>query len=256
MKKNFIKISVVIGMMFSLISCASTGKEGLGSMVRSLNTKSHGYQVVEDPTNTAPTEYVERFEVRDGDCGSDSGWSDCKNDRERSELSQMSKNGISSGEYWYGWSIYIPKNEYELIYPANTILGQFHTPYGKKPPWTIRMTMSELILKDEIDGFMHSLAWHEDMVGKWTKLEFHVKWSSGKKGFMRVYVNGEQIDIGHEGKPTHRGPGIFFKYGIYRSYLIRYKYQDDGVRETVPTQVVYYSNVQRGKDRESIQPGQ
>ena len=257
MNKNFIKSLIVVGMMFLITSCAATGGRGqLGTMKRSLNHKSYGYQIVDDHTGSAPSESIERFEVRDGDCSSNSDWSDCRTDRERSELTQGGRgHATSSGEYWYGWSIYIPENEFQSIYPAKSIHGQFHTSGGgaKKPAWTFQISQNEYILKDEINGYHHSLAWLEDMVGKWTQIEIHVKWSSRDNGFMRVYVNGKQIDLDHENMATHRGPGIYFKYGIYRSYLSRYKYQDDAIYDTVPTQVIYFDNVKQSRTREGIQ---
>ena len=39
-----------------------------GSFKRLLNDRPYGYRVVEDPTGSAPTRRVERFEVRPGDC--------------------------------------------------------------------------------------------------------------------------------------------------------------------------------------------
>ena len=76
--------------------------------------KDHGVQVV-DKKNGHPVRAGEqsiRFEVRSGDCGKDreGDWSDCKNDRERHELSGGKKlDKMSKGEYWFSWSIYFPK---------------------------------------------------------------------------------------------------------------------------------------------------
>ena len=60
-------------------------------MMRSLNNKSYGYQIVKDVTGSAPTKLIERFEVIAGDCGQQFGNDDCERDRERSELSQKNK---------------------------------------------------------------------------------------------------------------------------------------------------------------------
>ena len=45
--------------------------------VRSLSTASWGYSVVSDIVRAGKES--QRFEVRPGDCGEDSGWSDCDN---------------------------------------------------------------------------------------------------------------------------------------------------------------------------------
>jgi len=72
---------------FALASCQTLDRGSFGPFKRSLNNKSYGYSVVKDFTGRSGVEFVERFEVRAGDCGSSSQWSDCRSDRERSELS-------------------------------------------------------------------------------------------------------------------------------------------------------------------------
>jgi hypothetical protein len=78
------KLGLVL-LSLTLSGCHSIDRGSYGFFDRSLNSKSHSYQVVNDPTGTAQTAKVERFEVRPGDRGTDPGWSDCKNDRERSD---------------------------------------------------------------------------------------------------------------------------------------------------------------------------
>ena len=59
-----------------------------------------------------------RFEVRNGD-----GWGwDARNDRERVELLICCVNKNTT---WTSWSLYLP-NDYEKIFPAKTMLAQFH----------------------------------------------------------------------------------------------------------------------------------
>ena len=50
-----------------------------------------------------------RFEVREGDCGGDKKYSDCKSNRQRTEL-QTKEYQKRNKEYWYSVSIYLPKN--------------------------------------------------------------------------------------------------------------------------------------------------
>jgi hypothetical protein len=123
--------AIVLALMLS--GCQTIDRGSFGFFDRSLNNKSYGYQVVDDPTGTAPTAKVERFEVRRGDCGFDSGWSDCKNDRERSELSQQKPRENPGSSYWYGWSIYFP-SDYVTVAPTKVALGQFHQT-GAHPVW-------------------------------------------------------------------------------------------------------------------------
>ena len=66
-----------------------------------------------------------RFEVRNGD-----GWGwDARNDRERSELLICCVNKKTT---WTAWSLYLP-NDYEKIFPAKTMLAQFHNDADNPP---------------------------------------------------------------------------------------------------------------------------
>ena len=90
--------------------------------------KKHGFQIVnkEDGHPVRAGNKSIRFEVKQGDCGrdTDGGWSDCKNDRERHELSG-GDSAMSKGEYWFSWSIYFPK-DHKNLYPLSNAFGQFH----------------------------------------------------------------------------------------------------------------------------------
>jgi hypothetical protein len=57
----------------------------------------HNYAIVEDFTGNAPTKYIERFELREGDCF---GKFDCQTQRERSEV-VIGDAADYGGEYWY-----------------------------------------------------------------------------------------------------------------------------------------------------------
>jgi hypothetical protein len=225
-----------------------------GKAIRSLNNKPHGYVVVDDPTGTAPTKRVEGFEVRPGDCYWNQGWNDCKKDRERSELTENnSKPNRHGSEYWYGWSIYFPEN-YINIYPTKTALGQFHQ-RNSHPIWMFdnasfvggyQLTQT---INDYGRGTTHPLISEEDLRGKWHKIEVHAKWSRDREsGIFQVWVNGE-LKVDYKGK-TMSAKEVYFKYGIYRSFMSNYKSKFK--TDKVPAQTVYYSNVKKGYARENL----
>ena len=123
------------GLLFALfmLTASHIDRGDFGPFDRSLNTTDHGYTVIEDPTGSAPTKMVERFEVRPGDCGEEKGWSggkeigwsDFKTDRERSELAEARRSGRTPAGaiWWYGWSFYVP-NEYPNVYPTKVALSK------------------------------------------------------------------------------------------------------------------------------------
>ena len=243
-------LAVVLCLLI-LSSCATISRGNFGAFKRSLNNKPHGYSVEEDVTGSAPKELIEVFEVRPGDCGRSDDWSDCKNDRERSELSQAEKDNLAGDEYWYGWEIYFPE-DYTNIYPTKVALGQFHQK-SSHPVWMFQNSNGGYHLDDQVLGSTsryHTLITQEDLLGKWHKVEVHVIWSTKEDGLFEVWVNNEK-KVTHKGK-TMSAKQVYFKYGIYRSFMKRYK---NKFNETeVPGQTVYFSNVKRAKNRDGLKP--
>lgn len=235
-----------------LIGCAAPTNNGtMGSFKRSLNHKWHGYNVVEDPTGSAPTKHVERFEVRAGDCFYDPWWSDCKVGSERSELSGP-KEDRRGKEEWYGWYIYFPKDWQDIV-PASNIYGQFYQAESG-PLVALQMSNQGLrvfhYLKEKPSPY-----YNINLIrGKWTKVEMHVKWLKEidigvmPDAFMHVYVN-DTLLYSYKGNTVSSygvDSQIYFKYGNYRVHLKR-----NGITNP-PTQVVYYSGVSRAKTKEGL----
>ena len=132
--------------------------------------KKYGYQIVNKDKGhpvRAGNQSI-RFEVRNGDCGRDPGsWSDCKNDRERHELSG-GQSHMTKGEYWFSWSIYFPK-DHKNLYPLSNAFGQFHQKEGNpvfmfkelKNGYSIVRTITD---KDE-DYHQKNLLNNEEVLG-------------------------------------------------------------------------------------------
>lgn len=222
-----------------------------GPFVRSLNTTSHGYRVIPDPTGGAPTAMVERFEVRPGDCGSEADWSDCATDRERSELSERGGRNPAGSSHWYGWSIFVPRDCVN-VFPTKVALGQFHQEKSHVI-WMFQNGAGGYHLDDQTSG--HTTAYHgllddESWRGRWHRIEVHAKWSLDDSGFFTVWVDGER-KVDFTGR-TMSAQTVYFKYGIYRSFLSRHT-RARGVSE-VPAQVVYFANVRRADTREGLAP--
>ena len=220
---------------------------------RSLNDKSYGYSVVEDPTGSAPTKRIEVFEVRYGDCAGDKTWSDCEEDRERSELSEKNNRALPGSEYWYGWNIYFPK-DYINIYPTKIALGQFHQP-DSHPLWMFQnqtfTSSGGYYLDDGVPGFtrkFYKLINEENLRGKWHQIEVHAKWEKDKSGIFQVWVNGE-LKVDFTGR-TMTAKKVYFKYGVYRFFMSRYKKQFKTTE--VSSQTVYYSNVKKAYKRKDL----
>ncbi len=257
---------VLVLLTVTLCGCQSalflSHPQNFGVFKRSLNNKPYGYEKVADPFDSKNKDLVERFEVRAGDCGKESNWNDCIEDRERSELSQKTRRQQPGDQFWYGWEIYFPL-DYPSVYPTKTALGQFHQVNGK-PVFMFQNQTHSLKGQNVVETDGYHLDWHAngktkgfwplideaDLRGKWHRIEVHAKWSKKSDGFFNVWVDGVE-KVAYSG-PTMEKDQVYFKYGVYRSFVSRYK--NEFAKDKLPTQVVYYRNVERGSSREAIQP--
>ncbi len=236
--------------------CPAQGQEGnFGLFKRSLNNTVHGYQIVIDPTGSAPTKQVEAFEVRPGDCFSNSSWNDCRSDRERSELSEANKNTVEGDEYWYSWSFFLTK-DFPCIYPTKVTLGQFHQ-LNSHPVWMFEHGKEGLYLSKLVSGATerYALLAEDTLRGKWHKIEIHVKWSKDKGGFFNVWLDTVR-KVNFQGQ-TMDAKNVYLKYGLYRAFLSRYQQsntQGKSIAIEVPKQKIYYANVKRATSRKGLTP--
>ena len=196
--------------------------------------KEYGLQVVDkkDGHPVRAGSKSMRFELRDGDCNNPPppDWNDCKNDRERFELSGK---GIFDGEEgWYAWSIFIPK-DYVDIEKGATDLGQFNLEPGEDPDpcciFTIGKKKSgyslEINILDSNKWVHKSVAMNlsdEEMKGNWSDFLINFKWSKKEDGFIKLWLNNWLV-FEHYGKNFSKDvENTYFKFGIYRSALSRY----------------------------------
>lgn len=215
---------------------------------RSLSANnSHGYKVVSAPEPVREGKVSERFELRTGDCSAVPEWSDCANDRERSELAQQPPFSVPGKDYWYAFSLYVPVS-YKNAFPVKVALGQFHQLGTTNPPLMFQngkggywLDLNQTRQKSEL------LIEEKNLRGRWHDLLINARWSKEKDGFLKVWVNGVQKFFRQGANLKQNGP-IYFKYGIYRSFLSRNK-------EKHPDQVVYFDAVRWGTKREDVEAG-
>ncbi len=232
----------------------SLEKGTFGPFERALNTTQYGYQILPDPTELAPTQYVERFEVRSGDCGTNGAWSDCSNDRERSELSQTIKELGEGDTAWYGWSVYFPP-DFPDISPTKTTIAQFHqrNEDGRiaKPVWMFQHSNGALYLDDQTTGRSTRripLIPASDLRANWHNIKVKVRWAKDESGRLNIWINGAQV-FEYQG-PTMNAKKVYFRYGLYRSFISRYKTAENS--DIVPTQIALFANVNRAKTRRGL----
>ena len=226
---------IVLGLLWCNVGFAETivrfpkdAASGFKKVHKSLTGKyykDYGMQVV-DKKDGHPVRAGDksiRFEVRSGDCGSDpDGWSDCKGDRERHEVSSSGEgDSMSQGEYWFSWSVYFPK-DHKNLYPLSNNYGQFHQKNGQpvfmfkelRSGYTVVRTIGDT---DYDEG---RLVDNKDMPGNWIDILINAKWSKKDDGFFKVWVN-DKLKYDYKG-PTKTKLYVYEKFGIYSTGVTRY----------------------------------
>ncbi|MFM2483993.1 heparin lyase I family protein [Celerinatantimonas yamalensis] len=210
----------------------------LDPMMRSLNTTVWGYRIL-PVSSTNPAPLIERFEVRAGDCSTNNSWNDCQQDRERSELSERHKTTAAGQTRWYHWQFYLPTS-YQDIYPTKVTLGQFHQK-GAKPAWMFELDDQGYWLVRHLPhqpNYRQLLIPMHQLRGTWQSVTVKATWQRSAKGGLKVWVNQRQ-KVDYRGE-TMSATDIYFKYGLYRAFISRYR---NKFHRALPTQWVEYANV-------------
>jgi Polysaccharide lyase len=270
------KMLTVLG--FLLGTSIAHADDGFRGFTRSLNDKPYGWTQVSKPEPVRAGALAQRFEVRGGDCGAENGWSDCANDRERSEFYSRRRFGMGE-EVWIAWSVFFPKDYWDST-DFHTVVGQIHQEGGTRgmPPLAQLVTErgSLSIMYHELDGTPYNIEDYgikTDLVrldaikGRWTDVMIHVNFSKAD-GFLEVYIDGKKkYDLHREAMIKNQRVGysvifykntdfivfepqnFYFKYGIYRNFISNYT---NRTGQPVPTQILYYDEVRVGSDRASV----
>ncbi len=238
-------IAVFIGSILSLSVFAQyTGFQ------RSLNDKPWGI-TASDRSKNQPVyagKLAERFELRQGDCGTQPGWSDCAMDRERVEMSELKPYTQLGQPTWYSWAVMFDPS-WPDISPVTTTVGQFHQRDVGNPAilfiqrngvYAMRIESAKELYPGKD---LYPLVDKKDLRGKWHTVLVYANWSTGADGELKVWVNGQlRADI--KGANTANTTPVYFKYGIYRSYVSR--------MQNRPAQVLYFDEVRKGPTKASV----
>ena len=221
---------------------------------------SHNFQYLNDSTKSRRGSHYQLFELRDGDCGSYVGWDDCANDRERVEFTASPLPPV--GKQCMAFSIMLDEN-FTLGSFNQTALAQIQQRGGptgfmegfKSNPGVLMFHAQEGyydfdwlylhgsrtdIKQTDLKFRLLSL---NDMKGKWTDISFCLDFT---KNNMSLWVDGKRkFDINQPPTGLHMPESIFFKYGIYQSFVSKHS-------GSTPTQIVYYDEIRRGSSVEEV----
>lgn len=206
--------------LFGLIAASTAVSAQSLSVERSLNDTPWGYVKVSEPVRAGSVS--QRFELRAGDCGSDSYGSDCDRGNERSEV-RSRKEWSPRETMWIGGSVYIGKDF--QFNPDTTHILQVKTPgdgiTGPNPqPFSLtvadgRFAVTLGWLDDK--GNQHldrvSLGSPSQLKGKWT--DFVIGFGPKAGNGIVVYQDGRLVL--NEAIRYQKPKRFYLKYGIYRS---------------------------------------
>ena len=225
---------------------------------------SHNFQFLNDSTKSRRGNQYQRFELRDGDCGSYTTWDDCANDRQRVEFTADFLP--PKGKHCIAFSIMLD-DSFVTMHPTSTALAQIQQSGGpsgfiegfKSNPGVLMFHAHEgyydfdwLYLHGSRTDIKQTdlrfrLLSLDEMKDKWTDISFCLDFA---KNNMSLWVNGKRkFNINQPPTGLHLPESIFFKYGIYQSFVTKYKQK---YNRNTPTQIVYYDEIRRGSSIEEV----
>jgi len=194
-----------------------------------------------------------RFEIRKGECSSNSYFDDCSNDRTRTEVYEYNRVNIEPDMIQsYEYSMYLVSNEY--FNPGNDI-----NPYS---PLTVvsQIYFDDKSIEEDAKGQFYLLVDNdqnlrirthtpftynidkqellmENIFDKWITIKMEL---DNKFNFFRLFIDGDLVfqDNYNFIPENNIDPQYFFKAGVYNSFMSEAK------RE-YRTQVIYYDNLER-----------
>ena len=220
--------------------------------------KKHNYRVLNDKSKARAGVKYQRFELRAGDCFPEPKWDDCKTDRNRVEFVAQ-PNQKPEGQQCYGFSLMLDKT-FQAVHPTTTMIGQVHQIDGPRGTYlgfpsypqiaSIKVDRKKLqFIFEQTFGDRNNvktrqvkknLADVSDILGKWTDISFCLNF--GDKN-IDIWVNGEKKPRINQPPVRFMPKSIYFKYGIYNTFVSGYKKRWD---KEIPTLIVFYDEVRRG----------
>ena len=192
-----------------------------------------------------------RFESNNGECGKEPKWSDCENDRERTEL--YYKKIPWKKERWYRFYIHLPE-DYNSIAPAKMSLIQWKRLKPSKVLVMFQHDHSGLTFNRNGDTFKDTyivLKSNKELLGSWTEIIYNTNWHpDSEKGFMKVWID-EKLKVDFKGRSNNKkGKELNLRYGLYSSKMSRYKRVFE--TETMPQRIIFFDGVKEEKSCEKL----
>jgi len=245
-------------------SLKTSSESGFKHHTNHMGHNDYNFKYIKDKNKARAGKYFQRFEVRDGDCFGDDSWNDCENDRERVEFS-AEPGQLPKKNQCYGYSLMLSKDFIDT-YPTSASLGQVHQKGGPTGTAEGLASFPPLVQIDAHGGYLY-FNWHElsgsatnvidrsqhhilkrlkDMKEVWTDISFCLDFENKR---MDAWVDGIKTVEILKSPIFFKPKSIYFKHGIYRSFISKYK---NFKKSKMPTQIVFYDEIRRGTSIEKV----
>ena len=218
-------------------------------------TRRRSPQVVTHPVRKG--RYAVRVSLAPGDLAAG---------KERAELKIADKeierlHGRHGHEMWYGWSLFLPADYADPPGGQFQILGQWHhrpaaagipgrsSGVTGPPPLVLHLvpgkggSVLSLMGRSSPDAPRRTLGTRPVRRGVWTDLVFHIRWSTGKDGFVEAWLDKRPFTAGKQYGPTLYTPvPNYLRLGLYRA---------PGVPTT---NHVFYDEIRLGDSYQAVAP--
>jgi len=198
--------------------------------------------------------FLERFEIRAGDCGKDGDYNQCEHDREHIGWNEERTTPLDQ-EVWYSFSLMAPVNP--AMGEVNTILAEWRPDGPGQINFSLELQggrLAAIVGATEVEQ-------EDDMepppIAKWGGLDYLVPGTwydyqlqavfsrNPQKGKILLIKDGKVVFY-YLGTNTAFDRPVHMQYGIYRPFTS--KNGGDGL----PTQIVYFDNVHKADSKAAL----
>ena len=198
-----------------------------------------------------------RFETREGFCGRDEGWNDCRKGRSRHELSAAGySDDLWNTDLWYALSLYIPDG-FRTQSNIKTSVFQFWA--GGLDSWMFKYEhFRGFFVQRKIDHRERVILSESATLDRWNDLVVRIRHSLKEDGLMTVWANGKLV-YEYQGRTAagdnpKRKP--YFKFGIYNTAMGSDGRPIDGGGygdgKDLPDLVLYFDEVRYAKSCDGL----
>ena len=187
-----------------------------------------------------------RFEVRDGDCSASASFDDCAHDRSRHEINESTQQPTNGNTLAYTTHVLIPEQPRFKPHGKNTL---FLTQINFIDAGDVYGTLAYLEVADNGDllvrtstgftfGIEKKYPVYSNPAGKWIKVSWEIRSSTGPDGYLKVYVD-DVLKV-NESRPTLPSATAFnrLRIGIYNVFRSK-------ALEPYGDQVVYFDSISK-----------